>query len=516
MLTWPIAWVGVFFLLWVLHFLLFTSAMAAASATGILQRAEAQCFANAKANQQGAYADRNLKLVIGSLGFTKKDGGIHWEFGYEKATVFLMIKPHGIDAHAWLEDEKGDVYDIAQRSWLAIAAARGCAIHIKPLQAIEGVSKELLSRKGLHYLQADTIVQSVVSKRWTDFTIRVGSFAKPEKNDTAAWLSVVMDDHYIDKLHAIETVRIGTTLSDRVVANILGSDIAFCSLPGKDGNRLEFTPRLSTIEPNWASVYSMSMVDEKYRPLFRSSCTYALPLFLDLRRTRCKHHRFKSRKFANWYIGASLFGSVLTDRVGCLLFRPKLIDGDDAKLFDVPISQDPSFSFIMSRLRKTPSVTVIGLMPVGMKPPRSTARSLSDHETSASMLAHWTSTSNQPIFPWHVFLLLRNGDQTCLMQAFASHYTMKNWLNASEELKSLPHPETKHPDHLGNVLPRPYYRGYLSAEKLTELYGDIDSLAKKQPRTEQARVYAKITGIVIKPSYMAEQFCIPMMNRRLK
>jgi len=81
------------------------------------------CFHNAYINQNYHYKDRNLKLVIGSLSFNgwTEYGGINWTLA-----DFVKNSPGGRswDAHAWLEDDDGFIYDMVFDSYHWVAERR--------------------------------------------------------------------------------------------------------------------------------------------------------------------------------------------------------------------------------------------------------------------------------------------------------------------------------------------------------------------------------------------------------
>jgi len=96
------------------------------------------CFHNAYINKNYHYKDRNLKLVIGSLSFNgwTEYGGKNW-----KLADFIKNSPGGRswDAHAWLEDEDGFIYDKVFSSYNTVAKKR----------TGEELNEELLEGNGL-------------------------------------------------------------------------------------------------------------------------------------------------------------------------------------------------------------------------------------------------------------------------------------------------------------------------------------------------------------------------------
>ena len=119
------------------------------------------CFFNAYMNQKGCYKDRKLRVVIGSLGVND-----HYEFGGKEWT-WKEFKAHGggfsWDAHAWLEDSEGNIYDYIFREYDAIAklwTGRG----LKFVGRVEGGSPEKFKEVGVSYVPADKETQENI---WT-------------------------------------------------------------------------------------------------------------------------------------------------------------------------------------------------------------------------------------------------------------------------------------------------------------------------------------------------------------
>jgi len=72
---------------------------------------EGYCFLNAYINRSNHYCDKKLKYVIGSVSFNGfcEYGGVDWD-------ITAFRKKHDTkslhwDAHAWLEDDDGRIYD---------------------------------------------------------------------------------------------------------------------------------------------------------------------------------------------------------------------------------------------------------------------------------------------------------------------------------------------------------------------------------------------------------------------
>lgn len=112
------------------------------------------CFINCFINKRHYYKDKNLKYVIGSIGFNGwfEYGGKNWtKKDFERRHTEGSIS---WDAHAWLEDDDGNVYDYIFQSYndVALTATR------RPLTytgLIEGKSKQWCEDNGLSYVAAD-------------------------------------------------------------------------------------------------------------------------------------------------------------------------------------------------------------------------------------------------------------------------------------------------------------------------------------------------------------------------
>jgi len=117
------------------------------------------CFLNAFINKRNHYKSKNLKLVFGSLGLNDwfEYGGSDWST--KEFAAKHTPGTHIFDAHAWLEDTDGNVYDFCFDWYDGVSRTRTK----KPLGIsglIEGVSKAELQTKGLTYLPADKATQA--------------------------------------------------------------------------------------------------------------------------------------------------------------------------------------------------------------------------------------------------------------------------------------------------------------------------------------------------------------------
>lgn len=122
-----------------------------------------QCFQNALTNKDNGYKTLNLHLVIGSLGLNG-----WFEFGGKDWTTLAEWKAKGMkgggswDAHGWLEDDEGNVYDFCFANYLTIADVRnGRGKMTEGL--VERLGKKNAEKKrGLTYIPAPAEVQAFI------------------------------------------------------------------------------------------------------------------------------------------------------------------------------------------------------------------------------------------------------------------------------------------------------------------------------------------------------------------
>jgi hypothetical protein len=108
---------------------------------------------------RNCYADRKLKLIIGSLGINGwfEYGGKTW------GESEFMRKASGIssDSHCWLEDEGGNVYDCLfpqYNFWVKLRTGS----EMKLSGILEGVSKAKLATMGIDYVPAPKDAQTAL------------------------------------------------------------------------------------------------------------------------------------------------------------------------------------------------------------------------------------------------------------------------------------------------------------------------------------------------------------------
>ena len=118
------------------------------------------CFINAYINSRHALKHLGLKYKIGALGLNGwfEYGGKNWT----KADYFKKWDGnYSFDAHAWLEDAEGNVYDYSFKHYDWVAKERTNR-GIKHLGEIRGVSKAALKEMGLEYVEADKETQTAI------------------------------------------------------------------------------------------------------------------------------------------------------------------------------------------------------------------------------------------------------------------------------------------------------------------------------------------------------------------
>lgn len=120
------------------------------------------CFTNAAYNMENAYRSHTLNFVVGSLGIGVKP---FWEYGHVKYKDYEDFDcQNTYDAHAWLEDKHGNVFDFVYPSFVSIAHIHNRQIKLKKGTVIEGKSKSYLAKKGLHYISAPDNIRDKLAK----------------------------------------------------------------------------------------------------------------------------------------------------------------------------------------------------------------------------------------------------------------------------------------------------------------------------------------------------------------
>lgn len=120
------------------------------------------CFFNAYINKRHYYKGKNLKLVIGSVSFNG-----FFEFGGETWGLkeFVARHSHGHiwDAHAWLEDEEGNIYDKIFSFYNYSAKVNtGSELKVATGTVWEGISPQQAKKQGVVYVKADKDTQTAI------------------------------------------------------------------------------------------------------------------------------------------------------------------------------------------------------------------------------------------------------------------------------------------------------------------------------------------------------------------
>jgi len=119
------------------------------------------CFLNATYNKNNAYRNLNLKVVIGSLGLNGwfEFGGKDWSINEWKQAKKGKCS---WDAHCWLEDDNGNVYDYCFNDYLWVSRIRLWTIGDLTEGVIERVNKEDCLKRGLTYIAAPINIQKAI------------------------------------------------------------------------------------------------------------------------------------------------------------------------------------------------------------------------------------------------------------------------------------------------------------------------------------------------------------------
>jgi len=121
------------------------------------------CFINAFINKRNAYKDKDLKMVFGSVAFNGffEYGGKDW--GLKEFEARHTSGSYCWDAHAWLEDKDGNVYDKFFTFYNYSALINTGKVTAIPNNALfEGVSKTKAKALGVEYVPASRKVQRAI------------------------------------------------------------------------------------------------------------------------------------------------------------------------------------------------------------------------------------------------------------------------------------------------------------------------------------------------------------------
>ena len=139
---------------------------------------QGRCLAQAKLNSLSpAYKNLKLKIVVGSLGIGV--GKPFYEYGDPSWTTVdhfqCNYNKNMLDAHAWLEDEEGRVYDVQTQYWQNVASIQRRIIRAHArlpegtqYRLIEAKTKEELRHLGFHYSPCPKELQAALLHTFWD------------------------------------------------------------------------------------------------------------------------------------------------------------------------------------------------------------------------------------------------------------------------------------------------------------------------------------------------------------
>lgn len=120
------------------------------------------CMVTARYSLEHVYKGKGLHLVAGSLGIGKEDPW--FEYGNPKhRTVqdFMLPDGHAMDVHIWLEDKDARVYDVVTPYMVELVAPfHEQQLDARSREVLEGVGKDALRERGLHYIAAARKLQA--------------------------------------------------------------------------------------------------------------------------------------------------------------------------------------------------------------------------------------------------------------------------------------------------------------------------------------------------------------------
>ena len=123
------------------------------------------CHPCAVANQLSTYKDLGLTLVAGSLGIGLVTEGVFYEYGDPArrtvgeflASPFSVRESDGcwrLDAHVWLEDAGGRIYDVVSSTVVFAAGLHGKTLLYKSGDVLLAACPAATALEGLHYVAA--------------------------------------------------------------------------------------------------------------------------------------------------------------------------------------------------------------------------------------------------------------------------------------------------------------------------------------------------------------------------
>ena len=119
------------------------------------------CFLNAEWNRTHAYADLRLHPVVGTLALNgwEEYGGSDWSEAkwLEARKDYLQW-----DAHCWLEDDEGNVYDFCFDRYIEIALIQTGRRGLLKTGILERASRVDCGKRGMRYTPAPSAIQRMV------------------------------------------------------------------------------------------------------------------------------------------------------------------------------------------------------------------------------------------------------------------------------------------------------------------------------------------------------------------
>lgn len=120
-------------------------------------------WAHCKENAQKALKiikAEGLHLVAGSLGMNG-----HYEYGGKDWVDSDFKKQNYTDAHVWVEDKEGRIYDYISEEWTFCCKIRGAKATFPKTFTIAGMTqRELYTKFKITYKKADPLIQEKIIK----------------------------------------------------------------------------------------------------------------------------------------------------------------------------------------------------------------------------------------------------------------------------------------------------------------------------------------------------------------
>ena len=150
------------------------------------------CFFNVKEGVKilrKEFPKKTFTIVYGAMGFGLGDK-IHWEYGFnpEKKNIKSYVNPFGqLDAHAWIVDEEGRIFDVFFQWYFTCCEMWGVEVGFEAPTFI-ATSPENLKEFGIHYLPASRWmhgeIRRFVKKNYLKIPHKVGRRRKYGKGSS--------------------------------------------------------------------------------------------------------------------------------------------------------------------------------------------------------------------------------------------------------------------------------------------------------------------------------------------